>query len=345
MANKVFGYIRVSTSDQNLTRQREQMKEFVSDDRYIIEDESTGKNFNRKGYNSLVGTENTAPLLDAGDLLIITSLDRLGRDYKEIREQWTHITQVLGADIKVLEMPLLDTSAGAGDLDRKFIADLALQILSYVAEKERLNIKSRQRQGIDVMPIIDGKRTSTKTGRPTGRPNAKFPKRWDEIYKRWCAGEITAVAAMKELGLKKATYYSLVKRYEQQHDGQDDAGGTDNRQNENDAGNIDLSAGAALPLCNDDLNQNTIENQPIFDIFAPIEDDDEICAGDYDNEILYERIADIIECDTDDRSCSNCKFAQYSKNSRMFRCRNKDSKLNFDFVGEKHVCELHEYGE
>jgi len=286
MSNKVFGYIRISSSTQNLARQREQMKEYISDERYIVEDEASGKKFDRKGFNSLVGTEESAPLLGAGDLLIITSLDRLGRNYVEIREQWTHITQTLGADIKVLEMPLLDTSSDIGNLDRKFIADLALQILSYVAEKERINIKARQRQGIDVMPVVDGKRVSTKTGRPTGRPNAKFPKKWDEVYKRWLAGEITAVASMAELKLKKATFYSLVKRYE--------------AQNHGNTADIVLQIDTPAPACGDD-----------------------ICA-----DVGY---------------CSNCKFANFSSVTKMFRCRNRESKLFMEFVGDSHSCILHEF--
>ena len=108
-------------------------------------------------------------------MLLITSLDRLGRNYIEIREQWEYITRTLKADIKVLEIPLLDTTATDGNLDKRFIADLVLQILSYTAEKERENTRKRQRQGIDVMQIVDGKRVSAKTGRPTGRPNAMYP--------------------------------------------------------------------------------------------------------------------------------------------------------------------------
>ena len=214
MPNKIFGYARISSSDQNLTRQIEQLKEYISDSRYIIADEASGKNFDRRGYNTLVGSSETVPLLNEGDLLIITSLDRLGRNYIEIREQWNYITQTLKADIKVLEMPLLDTSMSTADLDRRFIADLVLQILSYTAEKERQNIRSRQKQGIDVMPMRDGKRVSAKTGRPTGRPTAEYPDNWNNIYNQWKAGNITAVAAMNELKLKKATFYKLLKKYE-----------------------------------------------------------------------------------------------------------------------------------
>ena len=209
-----YGYARVSTTDQNLDRQLEQLRQHIADERYIITDKASGKNFDRRGYNSLVGTADTAPLLHEGDLLLITSLDRLGRNYVEIREQWEYITRTLKADIKVLEIPLLDTTATDGNLDKRFIADLVLQILSYTAEKERENTRKRQRQGIDVMQVVDGKRVSAKTGRPTGRPNAEYPEQWEQVYKQWKGGEITANKAMELLDLKRTTFYKLVKQYE-----------------------------------------------------------------------------------------------------------------------------------
>lgn len=209
-----YGYARVSTTDQNLDRQLEQLRQHIADDRYIITDKASGKSFDRRGYNSLVGTADTAPLLHEGDILLITSLDRLGRNYVEIREQWEYITRTLKADIKVLEIPLLDTTATDGNLDKRFIADLVLQILSYTAEKERENTRKRQRQGIDVMQVVDGKRISAKTGRPMGRPNAEYPDKWVQIYEQWKAGGITANKAMETLNLKRTTFYKLVKQYE-----------------------------------------------------------------------------------------------------------------------------------
>lgn len=209
-----YGYARVSTTDQNLERQLEQLRQYITDERYIITDKASGKNFDRRGYNSLVGTADTAPRLHEGDLLLITSLDRLGRNYVEIREQWEYITKTLKADIKVLEIPLLDTAATDGNLDKRFIADLVLQILSYTAEKERENTRKRQRQGIDVMQVVDGKRVSSKTGRPTGRPNAVYPDNWEQVYKQWKEGSITANKAMETLDLKRTTFYKLVKQYE-----------------------------------------------------------------------------------------------------------------------------------
>lgn len=210
----IYGYARVSTTDQNLERQLEELRKYIKDERYIITDKASGKNFDRRGYNSLVGTPETAPLLHEGDVMLITSLDRLGRNYIEIKEQWEYITRTLKADIKVLEIPLLDTTATDGNLDKRFIADLVLQILSYTAEKERENTRKRQRQGIDVMPMVDGKRVSAKTGRPTGRPNAEYPDEWENIYKQWKADSITANKAMEILNLKRTTFYKLVKKYE-----------------------------------------------------------------------------------------------------------------------------------
>lgn len=209
----VYGYARVSTTDQNLDRQLEQLRQYITDERYIITDKASGKNFDRRGYNSLVGTANTAPLLHEGDLLLITSLDRLGRNYTEIKEQWEFITRTLKADIKVLEIPLLDTTATDGNLDKRFIADLVLQILSYTAEKERESIRKRQRQGIDVMQTVNGKRISAKTGRPTGRPNAEYPDSWERIYSEWQSGAITATKAMALLNMKRTTFYKLAKNY------------------------------------------------------------------------------------------------------------------------------------
>ena len=211
---EIWGYCRVSSTDQNLTRQIEQMKEFGIPERNIRCDKATGKNFNRREYNALVGTETTAPLLRKGDLLVIISLDRLGRNYVEIQQQWNYIINEIGADIKVMDMPLLDTRESEGSLDKKFIADLVLQILSYVAQKELENTRKRQQQGIAVMPVVNGKKVSLKTGRATGRPPATYPDKWKQYYELWKDGNITAKRCIEELGLKRATFYKLVNKYE-----------------------------------------------------------------------------------------------------------------------------------
>lgn len=214
MDRRIYGYARVSSTDQNLERQLIQLREHISDERYIYTDKASGKNFDRAAYNALIGTDKTAPQLHEGDLLIICSLDRLGRNYVEIRQQWEHITKRLGADIKVLDMPLLDTSNVTDNLDKRFIADLVLQILSYTAQKERESIHTRQRQGIDAMPVVDGKRISSKTQRATGRPAAEYPAEWEATYIAWRNGKLTATAAMEYLKLKRTTFYSLVKQHE-----------------------------------------------------------------------------------------------------------------------------------
>lgn len=214
MGNEMYGYARVSSVDQNLTRQIEQLREFGIAERNIRCDKISGKTFNRREYNALVGTKETAPLLRKGDLFVIVSLDRLGRNYTEIREQWNYIINEIGADIIVLDMPLLDTRQSNDNLDKKFIADLVLQILSYVAQKELENIRRRQKRGMDVMPVINGKKTSLKTGRPTGRPNAQYPDNWKKYYEKWRLGELTATKCMEILNMKRSTFYKLVGRYE-----------------------------------------------------------------------------------------------------------------------------------
>lgn len=202
----IYGYARVSTTDQNLDRQLNLLRQYVTDDRFIITDKVSGKDFNRKGYNTLIGTEDTAPLLHPGDMLVIVSLDRLGRNYNEIRKQWELITKTLNADIKVLDMPLLDTSKSNNSLEGKFIADIVLQILSYTAEKERENIRKRQRQGID---------TAKAQGRQLGRPKAQYPDKWEQVYNDWKSGNVTATKAIELLNMKRTTFYKLVKQWEQ----------------------------------------------------------------------------------------------------------------------------------
>ncbi len=188
----------------------------VNDIDIVYSDMISGSTFNRTSYNLLVGTENNAPLLRAGDLLVINSIDRLGRDYNEIRKQWEKIIN-LGADIKVLDMPLLDTSAVKGsNLDRRFLAYLVLQILSYVAEKERSMILSRQKAGIAAMPVDKktGKRIGKK-GKPVGSSPIEFPENFASFYHSWKLGEITATQAMSEMGLKRNSFYRLVHIFEQ----------------------------------------------------------------------------------------------------------------------------------
>ena len=200
-----YGYGRVSSKEQNLDRQIIALKAAGVEERYIYCDKQSGKDFDRRAYNTLVGTEQTAPVLREGDVLVILSLDRLGRNYEAIRHQWEHITKEIGADIEVLDMPLLNTSERVGSLDRCFISDLGLQILSYVAEKERASIKERQRQGIEA---------AKSKGKKFGRPEIRTPENWNDVYFQWKNGKITAVEAMRRTGLKKGKFYSLVKEFE-----------------------------------------------------------------------------------------------------------------------------------
>lgn len=211
----IFGYARVSSADQDLTRQYRQLREHVPNERNIFADKASGKDFERREYVRLTGADGGTPIIRRGDLLVICSLDRLGRNYTQIRDEWERLTQHIGADIQVLDMPLLDTRAAENTLDRRFIADLVLQILSYTSEKERQNIRKRQRQGIDSMERDEnGKHISRKTGRTAGRPSARYPENWHECYTEWKAGSVTAVEAMKRLNLKRTTFYKLVNRYE-----------------------------------------------------------------------------------------------------------------------------------
>lgn len=174
------------------------MQEAGVDERFILIDKQSGKDFNRPQYQILKNA------LREGDLLIIKSIDRLGRNYKEIMKEWQFITQDIKADIRVLDMELLDTSLHK-DLLGSFISDLILQVLAYVAQQERENIKQRQAEGIAI---------AKAQGKHLGRPKAEFPQNFDMVYKEWKDGHITAKQAMAELGLKTTTFYKLVKEHE-----------------------------------------------------------------------------------------------------------------------------------
>lgn len=193
-----YGYGRVSAKDQNEARQIVALREAGISERDIYIDKASGKDFKRENYMLL-----RDKILREGDLLVVLSIDRLGRNYSEILEEWRHITQVIKADIKVIDMPLLDTRANSHDkLDSRFIADLVLQILSYVAEKERINIKRRQEQGI---------KAAREDGKHLGRPKAEYPENFEEVYRLKVDKKITAKKAMQILNLKPTTFYKLAK--------------------------------------------------------------------------------------------------------------------------------------
>jgi DNA invertase Pin-like site-specific DNA recombinase len=195
-----FGYIRVSSKDQNELRQLEAMKEKGIDERDIFLDKQSGKDFKRVQYQLL------KRILRKGDVLYIHSLDRFGRNKEEILQEWNDITKNIQADIVVLDMPLLDTTQFKDSLGT-FIADLVLQILSWMAEDERNRIRKRQREGIDV---------AKKNGIAFGRPKSIITEEFKQAYHRWKTGEMTAVKAMKEIAVKKTTFYKLVKEYEKE---------------------------------------------------------------------------------------------------------------------------------
>lgn len=197
MTNKQFFYGRVSTKEQNEERQLVAAREFGIEERDIYIDKKSGKDFDREQYQILKGQ------LREGDLLVILSIDRLGRNYDQIISEWRDIIN-LGCDIVVLDMPLLDTRNNDGGLTKRFISDLFLQILSYVSEQERINIRSRQRQGIEIAKA-QGKYKGRK---PISVEN--FPM----IYEQWKNGELTARQAMRTLEIKPNTFYRRVKEYE-----------------------------------------------------------------------------------------------------------------------------------
>jgi DNA invertase Pin-like site-specific DNA recombinase len=198
MENRKFGYIRVSSRDQNEGRQLQSMEEAGISPRDIFIDKQSGKNFNREQYQLM------KRMIRKGDILYIHSLDRFGRNKEEILQEWNAITKEIEADIVVLDMPLLDTTQYKDSLGT-FIADLVLQILSWMAQEERDHIRKRQREGIDA---------ALKGGIPFGRPKAQVSQEFIEAYNRWRNKEITAVQAMKEANVKKTTFYKLVKEYE-----------------------------------------------------------------------------------------------------------------------------------
>ncbi|MCM3796896.1 MULTISPECIES: recombinase family protein [Priestia] len=198
MENRKFGYIRVSSRDQNEGRQLQSMEEVGISPRDIFMDKQSGKNFNREQYQLL------KRMIRKGDILYIHSLDRFGRNKEEILQEWNAITKEIEADIVVLDMPLLDTTQYKDSLGT-FIADLVLQILSWMAQEERDRIRKRQREGINA---------ALKSGISFGRPKAQVSQDFIEAYNRWKRNEITAVQAMKEANVKKTTFYKLVKQHE-----------------------------------------------------------------------------------------------------------------------------------
>lgn len=202
---KTYAYTRVSTKEQNLDRQLESVIEYCKKnnidlhDRDIIKDKQSGKDFNREGYLTLKNN-----LLRNGDTLIIKELDRLGRDMAMIKEEWQEI-QKKGVNIIVIDTPILNT-VGKSDLEKTLISNIVFELLSYMAEKERVKIRQRQAEGIAV---------AKANGKKLGRPEVEYPDNWKEVYSNWSEKKITAVKAMELTGLKKNSFYNLVKRYKE----------------------------------------------------------------------------------------------------------------------------------
>lgn len=194
---KTYGYVRVSATDQNEGRQLIAMKEKNVPQINIYTDKQSGKDFNRPQYIKLVES------MRKGDLLYILSIDRLGRNYMEIQEQWRILTKEIGVDICVIDMPLLDTRNGK-DLMGTFISDLVLQILSFVAESERGNIRKRQQQG-----IIAAKEKGVKFGRPESVLPDNFPK----IIKDWECRKLTTKEVIRKCNISRSTFYRKVHKY------------------------------------------------------------------------------------------------------------------------------------
>lgn len=185
MENKLYGYIRVSTREQNEERQIRAMQEFGVLSVNMICDKQSGKDFERPGYKRLVKK------IKPGDTLVIKSIDRLGRNYDEILEQWRILTKEKQADIVVLDMPLLDTRQEK-NLTGTLIADIVLQLLSYVAQTEREFIKQRQREGIEV---------ARANGVRLGRKAMERPDNYEEVKTEWLSGNISAREAGRRLGI------------------------------------------------------------------------------------------------------------------------------------------------
>lgn len=191
--DKIFGYARISSSDQNLARQIEALKKFGIDERDIFADKQSGKDFDREEYLLL------KKILRNGDTLVIKELDRLGRDMAGIKKEWNYFLEN-NINIVILDMPILNTS-NKTDLEKRLISDIVLSLLSYLSEKERLKIRQRQMEGISL---------AKANGIYKGRKKKSLIN-FEDIYKEWKAGKITALKACSELGISSPTFYRRIK--------------------------------------------------------------------------------------------------------------------------------------
>lgn len=196
--NKTYAYVRVSSTTQNVDRQMQEMYKLEIPKKNIYIDMQSGKDFNRPNYIRL------KKRLKENDLLIIKSIDRLGRNYEMIIQEWTDITKNIKADICVIDFPLLDTRNDASNLVGKFISDIVLQVLSFVAQNERENIRQRQAEGI---------RIAKEKGIHMGRPKYKIPKNFQTINSQFLSKEIDINEAITKTKMKKSTFYKYSKKY------------------------------------------------------------------------------------------------------------------------------------
>ncbi|MCR5105561.1 MAG: recombinase family protein [Eubacterium sp.] len=197
---KQYAYVRVSSKDQNPERQIAAMRELGITEKYIYVDKMSGKDFERTEYRKMLKR------LKRGDLIVIKSIDRLGRNYSEILEEWRQITKVIEANIQVLDMPLLNTYIEHDNLTGVFVADMVLQILAYVAETERSFIKQRQAEGIAI---------AKENGVHFGAEKIELPADFEDYYELWKAGEISIRAGASELGMSKSTFFRRCKEFDE----------------------------------------------------------------------------------------------------------------------------------
>lgn len=194
----IYGYVRVSSRDQNEDRQMAAFRELSIPTKNIFVEKQSGKDFNRPSYKRMVRQ------MKKDDLLYIKSIDRLGRNYEEILEQWRILTKEKGIDIVVLDMPLLDTRRGK-DLMGTFLSDIVLQVLSFVAENERMNIRQRQAEGIAA---------AKARGVRFGRPTLPYPDNFQVIYREWKNKKITLRQAANACNMPEGTFYGKAKKFE-----------------------------------------------------------------------------------------------------------------------------------
>lgn len=196
MQNTIYGYIRVSTKEQNEARQKIALQNFPVREENIFMDRQSGKDFNRTSYRKLLKK------MRKKDILVIQSIDRLGQNYEEILEQWRILTRERQIDIVVLDMPLLDTRDKNRDLTGTFMADLILQVLSYVAQNERENIRKRQAEGIAA---------AKERGVHFGNPGKPVPVAFEDVAGKWRRKEISLSEALRELEIGRTYFYKNVK--------------------------------------------------------------------------------------------------------------------------------------